>query len=221
MAKDKYAARQKAKRKALKQQLRTQQAHELLEAVHEEQRRLGLPITTNVSPEKLLKTYVENVREVTVNSIMYCVAVTVQYLYEVERFNKDELLDFTAKCNNITIAVGTDDRSVSKFIEDLQYADIDVSKYVNLIKCNVAAYIKRLRSIELRMIHDKIIGGITIVLFTMYNYFGWDDVRIDGLGMYIADKLSYILSNDSIDEFIDNLYDKTKILVSLDGKIQI
>lgn len=221
MAKDKYAAKRKAKRNALKQQLRNQQALELLEAVHEEQRKLGLPITTNVSPEQLLKTYIENSREITVNSIMYCVAVTMQYLHEVEKFSQEQLLDFTSKCNNITIAVGTDDRSVSKLIEDLQYADVDVRKYVNLVECHVAAHIKRMRNIELRMIHDKIIGGITIVLFTMYNYFGWCNRCIDRMGIYITDKLSHILSIDGIDEFITDLYKETKILVSLDGKIQI
>ena len=221
MAKDKYAAKRKARRNILKQQLRNQQAHELLAAVHEEQRKLGLPITTDVPAEKLLKAYIENSREVAVNSIMYCVAVTMRYLYEVERFNQEQLLDFTAKCNNITIAVGTDDRPISKLIEDLQYADVDVCKYVSLVKCDVVAHIKRIRNIELRMIYDKIIGGITIVLFTMYNYFGWCNKCIDRMGVYITDKLSYILSVDGIDEFITNLYDETKILVSLDGKIQI
>ena len=220
MAKNKRAARAKAKRRAAKIKEEHQAAERLLHDVHEEQKKRGIK-PTKVSGTELLRMYNKSARDATIQAIMYGVVAGMIYLHEECGYGKERLLKFVEKCKEIITVIGTNERSVKQLIDDLAYENIDVYEFSKLVKNDMCHTVGKLRQSELGMIYEKIIGGIVAVLYTLYHYYGWRKKRIEKVGTHMAETLNSNFQNDNITDMIWHLYGATGVKVELDGQIKI
>lgn len=220
MAKDKQAARAKAKRRAAKTKEEHQAAERLLHDVHEEQKKRGIK-PTKVSGMELLRMYNKSARDATVKAIMYGVVAGMIYLHEECGYGKERLLKFAEKCKEIITVIGTNERSVKQLIDDLAYENIDVYEFSKLVKNDMCQTVGKLRQSELGMIYEKIIVGVVAVLYTLYHYYGWRKKRIAKVGVHMAETLNSNFQNDNMTDMIWHLYGTTGVKVELDGQIKI
>lgn len=220
MAKDKQAARAKAKRRAAKTKEEHQAAERLLHDVHEEQKKRGIK-PTKVSGMELLRMYNKSARDATIQAIMYSVVAGMIYLHEEYGYGKKRLLRFIGRYHRIIISISANERTVEQLIEDLQYENIDVYEFLKLVCGEICLNAPEIRRVGLRMIYDKIIGGIVAVLYTLYHYYGWRKKRIEKAGKHMAETLNYMFIVDGVKLMIDGLYRATGVKVELDGRIKI
>lgn len=220
MAKNKRAARAKAKRRIAKAKEEHQAAERLLHEVHEEQKRRGIK-PTKVSGMELLRIYNKSARDAAIQAIMYGVVAGMIYLHEECGYGKKRLLRFIGRYHRIIISISANERTVEQLIEDLQYENIDVYEFLKLVKNDICRSGGKLRQSELGMVYEKIIGGIVAVMYTLYHYYGWRKKRIEKVGMHMAETLNYIFSVDGVKLMVDGLYRATGVKVELDGQIKI
>lgn len=220
MAKNKRAARAKAKRRIAKAKEEHQAAERLLHDVHEEQKKRGIK-PTKVSGMELLRMYNKSARDATIQAIMYGVVAGMIYLHEECGYGKKRLLRFIGRYHRIIISISANERTVEQLIEDLQYENIDVYEFLKLVCGEICHYASEIRRVELRMIYDKIIVGIVALLYTLYHYYGCRKKRIEKVGKHMAETLNYMFIVDGVKLMIDGLYRATGVKVELDGRIKI
>ena len=218
--KDKQAERRKQKRRLERMKEERQWSAELYESYEAERKRLGRP-KVPIKPEKLMRMYNKTVKDAVVQAIMYGVIAAMSHLHDRYRWNRVRLLRFTNYCHNIIAAIGTDERPIKRLIEDLQYDGIDPWVYVSRVEGNPVPMIKRERATELRLIHEKIIGGVVVPLYTLRHYYRFGAKRMSRAAKAIQWDLTEMLTYDRAEEYINRIYNATGVKLVLDGRIMI
>ena len=216
--KNRRAAREKAKRREIKLQERRETAEFVFNEVQRIRKERGLTPATD-PPEVMLRKYQASVLDATVHACMYSIIVTMICLSEKYGFDTDPLIRFAQYCENILMAIGTQERSAKRFAEDIEYIGVDVQGHLKSAKCQPHIDLPRKRRNELGSIHDKLLGGIVTVLYVMYYNFSWTADQINELGTDVSAMLTTVMSNDSINEYIDRLYKDTSLTADLEGNI--
>jgi hypothetical protein len=218
--KDKRAYKKKQQRRREREAEFETKKDDLYEKYRSEMKKSG--IKARWSKDYIWQEYKRTTMEVYKKSIMAALICTMHCLHKNEGWGCDRLWRLFDGTARIITAIGSEERNVSQLASELIYdAGVDIKAIVGDYKpWNGEDASKHLNVTYAGAMLENIVPAMVIVLFELYNQFGWKKKRMNRIAGDVKDVYIYALENNKLDEVRRGLEQDLKIMIEYDGNLR-
>lgn len=227
MSKDKRAAALKRKRRLEREAVDNVKKDELYQRYRVEMKKHG--VKAKHSKEQIWQEYKRSTMDIYRQSIMAALICTMHCLHK-EGWGCERLWRlFNGTARIITAVFGSNERSVEQLADELIHdAGVDIKAVVGDYRPwnGVSAAMKSSASSDKPSrtrsgaMLENIVPAMVIVLFELYNQYGWKAKRMNRIAAAVKEVYIFALENDTLDEVRRGLEKDLKITIEYDGSLR-
>lgn len=217
--KDKTAKRLKEKRRALRQAERDREVQAIVDNLNSHTKEHGIKKKyKNADVYRICK---QLSYELTVETTMYCLLVTMYRLHCEYGWGRIRLMRYADRVHRILVAVGNDERSIDKLMEEVNdETGIDIMAVFNGYK--PFGGVKQTDEKKQRMVCvlERVPVWLTVCMYVLYYYYGYKHKRISRMVDNVKAELIPAIEGGTVMQYIDRIREECRLDIQMNGIIQ-